>query len=329
MANPMNIGNGSDARSVTSHLAFTLNPLFRKGILTATNNAVVTRWVRRYGMSLGASRFVAGETLDECIAVLKSLNAQGLRVNTTILGEDTHDEATATLVTDAYINVLDRLADEQINGNIAVKLTHLGLNLTEDIAYRNIERLARHAETHSSFIRIDMEESIHVDATLRIYRRLREAGYDSVGTVLQAYLFRTDQDLTDLLPLNPNLRLVKGAYLEPDTIAFARKSDVDANYLRLAEGMLNGNGFTAIATHDERLIARVLDVAESRAIPRDRFEFQMLYGIRPQLQLDLVAKGYCVLVATPYGPDWYHYLMRRLAERPANIMFFTRNMVRR
>lgn len=324
---PERIASGE--RSLASRLAASLNPLFRKGILIATNNSVVTRTVRRYGMNLGASRFVAGETLDDCIVVLKRLNAEGLRVNTTILGEDTHDEATATAVTDAYANVLDRFADEQVNGNIALKLTHLGLNLGEDIAYQNVARLARHADTHNSSLRIDMEESTHVERTLRIYRRLREAGHDNVGTVLQAYLFRTDQDLIDLLPLNPNLRLVKGAYLEPDTIAFAKKSDVDANYLRLAERMFTGGGFTAIATHDERIIAHVIDVAERHAIPRDRFEFQMLYGIRPQLQLDLAAQGYRVLVATPYGPDWYHYLMRRLAERPANVLFFARNLARR
>jgi proline dehydrogenase len=280
-------------------------------------------------MKLGASRFVAGETLDECLPVLKRLNAQGLRVNTTILGEDVHDEATASAVTDAYVNVIDRLAEERVNGNVALKLTHLGLNLGEDIAYQNVERLVAHARTRQGFVRIDMEESTWVDATLRIFRRLREAGHENVGTVLQAYLFRTEQDLTDLLPLSPNLRLVKGAYLEPDRIAFANKSDVDKNYLRLAERMLDGSGFTAIATHDERIIAHVIDTAEHQAVPRDRFEFQMLYGIRPQLQLELVAKGYRVLVATPYGPDWYRYLMRRLAERPANLLFFVQNLLRR
>ena len=324
-----NLAATTPAQSMSSRAALALNPIFRKGILMATNNPLMTRSVRRYGMRLGASRFVAGETLDACIPILKMLNVQGLRVNTTILGEDVGDEAAAAAVADAYIEVLDRLAIEQVNGNVALKLTHLGLSLGEDVAYRNVARLVEHAATRNTFIRIDMEESAWVDATLSIYRRLREAGHDNVGTVLQAYIFRTEHDLTDLLPLHPNLRLVKGAYLEPDSIVFARKSDVDENYLRLAERMLAAGGFTAIATQDERIIEYVINLAEREAIPRERFEFQMMYGIRPQLQLDLVQQGYRVLVATPYGPDWYHYLMRRLAERPANVLFFARNLLRR
>jgi proline dehydrogenase len=315
--------------SLSSRIALTLNPVFRKGILVATNNSVVRKTVRKHGMKLGASRFVAGETLDECIAVLRGLNAKGLRVNTTILGEGVNDAATASLVTDNYAEVLSRLVSERIDGNVALKLTHLGLDLGEEIAYGNIERLVKHAVDLDAFIRIDMEESARVDSTLRLYKRLREAGYSNVGTVLQAYLYRTQQDLTDLLPYNPNLRLVKGAYLEPDSIAYPKKTDVDANYLRLADRMLDAGGFTAIATHDERIINYVIDKTTNAGTPRDLFEFQMLYGIRTQYQLDLAARGYRVLVATPYGPDWYYYLMRRLAERPANVLFFAKNMVRR
>jgi proline dehydrogenase len=315
--------------SVSSRIALTLNPVFRKGILVATNNGVVRSTVRKHGMKLGASRFVAGETLDQCITVLRGLNAKGLRVNTTILGEGVKDAATASLVTDNYAEVLSRLVSEEINGNVALKLTHLGLDLDEELAYGNIERLVKHAADLGTFIRIDMEESARVDVTLRLYKRLRDAGYSNVGTVLQAYLYRTQQDLTDLLPYAPNLRLVKGAYLEPDTIAYAKKSDVDDNYLRLADRMLDAGNFTAIATHDERIINHVIDKTTKEGTARDRFEFQMLYGIRTQYQLDLVAKGYRVLIATPYGPDWYYYLMRRLAERPANVLFFAKNMVRR
>jgi proline dehydrogenase len=306
-----------------------LNPVFRKGILVATHNRVIAKTVRRHGMRLGASRFVAGESLDECVRALRTLNEKGLRTNTTILGEGVNDEATAESVVTDYSEVLDRIATEGLVTNVALKLTHLGLDLGEDFAFQNLERLVAHATKHDNFIRIDMEESARVDATLRIYRRLRDAGYSNVGTVLQAYLFRTEQDLTELLPLKPNLRLVKGAYLEPPSIAFAKKSDVDANYVKLAERMLNESGFTAIATHDERIIEHVIAYAERNKVPRDRFEFQMLYGIRPQLQVELVRRGYQVLVATPYGPDWYFYLMRRLAERPANLMFFAQNLVRR
>lgn len=309
--------------------SLSLNPVFRKGILAATNNRVVARGVRSHGMRLGASRFVAGETLDECVQALRALNAKGLRTNTTILGEGVNDLATAETVVESYAEVLDRIAAEGLVTNIALKLTHLGLDLGEDVAFRNVEQLVAHAAKYGNFIRIDMEESTRVDSTLTIYRRLREARHDNVGTVLQAYLFRTDQDLTDLLPLKPNLRLVKGAYLEAPNIAFAKKADVNANYLKLADRMLCNCRFTAIATHDERIIDRVIEMTEEKQVPNDRFEFQMLYGIRTQLQVDLVNRGFRVLVATPYGPDWYYYLMRRLAERPANLMFFASNLVRR
>jgi proline dehydrogenase len=173
-----------------------------------------------------------------------------------------------------------------------------------------------------------MEQSRYVEATLRIYRRLRTEGIDNIGTVLQAYLRRTPDDLEALLPLAPNLRLVKGAYLEPEAVAYPRKNDVDKAYARLLERMLAGTGHTAIATHDERLIDHAIAFADEHGIERDRFEFQMLYGVRPQLQLDLVRRGYKVLVATPYGPEWYPYLMRRLGERPANLLFLLKNTLR-
>jgi proline dehydrogenase len=173
-----------------------------------------------------------------------------------------------------------------------------------------------------------MEQSQFVDATLRIYRRLRDDGYANVGTVLQSYLYRTPDDLESLLPLTPNLRLVKGAYLESAAIAYPRKSDVDAAYARLMEKMLSRAGHVAIATHDETLIERAIRYADEHAIARERFEFQMLYGVRPQLQLALAHRGYKVLVATPYGPEWYPYLMRRLGERPANLLFFLKNTLR-
>jgi proline dehydrogenase len=310
----------------SNKIATTLNPVFRKGILAATHNGVVRRGVGRWGMRLGAARFVAGETLDQCVPVLRGLNQKGLRTNTTLLGEGVKDEAMAAKVADAYIDVLDRIAAEKLTTNVALKLTHLGLDLGEELAFANVEKLVAHAAALGNFIRLDMEESARVDPTLRIYRRLRAAGHDNVGTVLQSYLYRTDQDLTDLLPLAPNLRLVKGAYLEPPCVAYPSTADVDAQYVKLAERMLRGCSFTAIATHDERIINQVIAFTEREGIGRDRFEFQMLYGIRPQYQIELVRQGYRVLVATPYGPDWYYYLMRRLAERPANLFFIASNL---
>ncbi|HKT45130.1 MAG TPA: proline dehydrogenase family protein [Gaiellaceae bacterium] len=294
----------------------------RSAILAAADSARVQRMVQTYGMRLGAGRFVAGETLDECIPVLRSLNDRGLYANTTLLGEGVRDEAEAAAVVAAYEEVIARL--DGMKANVALKLTHMGLDIDEELAYANVKRLVE----RGSFIRIDMEQSQFVDPTLRIYRRLREDGLDNVGTVLQAYLYRTGDDLAALAPLQPNLRLVKGAYLEPAEIAYPVKADVDAAYARLLEAMLGGGGYTAVATHDESLIEHAIRYADERGIDRDRFEFQMLYGVRPRLQQDLAARGYKVLVATPYGPEWYPYLMRRLGERPANLLFFVKNLVR-
>jgi proline dehydrogenase len=293
-------------------------------ILTAADNPQVRRLVSKHGMRLGGSRFVAGETMEDSIRALRELNGKGLWANTTLLGEAIRDEGEARAVADEYIVLVDRLAAEELRANVALKLTHLGLDIDEELAYENLRRIVG----RGSFIRIDMEQSAYVDATLRIYRRLREDGFDNVGTVLQAYLFRTADDLASLLPLRPNLRLVKGAYLEPPEVAYPHKADVDAAYVRLVETMLLGGGYTAIATHDEQIIEHAIRFADERRIPHDSFELQMLYGVRPQLQLALAARGYKVLVATPYGPEWYPYLMRRLGERPANALFLLRNLMR-
>ena len=306
-----------------------LNAALRKVILTAADNPQVRRVVSKHGMRLGGARFVAGETVDECVGVLRGLNERGLHANTTLLGEGVRDETAARAVTDDYVALVDRLVDEGLRANVALKLTHLGLELGEETAYANVRRIVERAQERSTFIRIDMEQSSFVDATLRTYRRLREEQLSAVGTVLQAYLYRTEHDLEDLLPLQPNLRLVKGAYLEPPDVAHPKKPDVDAAYVRLLETMLRGGGYTAIATHDESIVEHAIRFAEEHAVPRDTFEFQMLFGVRPQLQLDLVARGFKVLVATPYGPEWYPYLMRRLGERPANALFLLRNLARR
>jgi proline dehydrogenase len=306
-----------------------LNPIFRRLILAATYQPLVSRPVRKYGMRLGASRFVAGETFDECVAVLRSLNEQGFRTNTTLLGEGVDDATMADEVVESYIAILDRIAAERLNCNVALKLTHLGLDLDEEIGYANVERLVVHAAGVGNFIRIDMEDSPRVDATLRIYRKLRAAGHDNVGTVLQSYLYRTSDDLESLVPLRANLRIVKGAYLEPKSVAYPDKGDVDRQFIALMERMVTELPYTGIATHDDHIIDHMIGYIERRDIPRDCFEFQMLYGIRQQLQRQLVEQGYRVLIATPHGSEWYYYLMRRLAERPANLLFFARNAIRR
>jgi proline dehydrogenase len=306
-----------------------VNGALRKAILASSGSPRVRRFASRHGLRLGASRFVAGEDLDACVAVLRGLNERGLHANTTLLGEDVLDEAEARAVAEEYLAILTRLHEEELRANVALKLTHLGLDIAEELAYENVKGVVERAGELDNFIRIDMEYSALVDPTLRIYRRLRGAGLDNVGTVLQSYLYRTPQDLESLLPLAPNLRLVKGAYLEPESVAYPKKADVDTAYLRLVERSLTGGGYTAVATHDERMIEHALAFAEREGIGRDRFELQMLYGVRPQLQLDLVARGYKVLVAAPYGPEWFPFFTRRLAERPANLTFVVRNVLKR
>jgi proline dehydrogenase len=298
--------------------------MLRTAILAAADSPAIRRFVGRYGMRLGAARFVAGETLDEAVATLRRLNEQGLRTNTTLLGEHVTDPAETVKVVEQYEAALRRIQAEGLQTNIALKLTHLGVLRDEELAYANLERLVVEAARLGNFVRIDMEESALVDVTLRIYRRLREAGHDNVGTVLQSYLYRTPADLEALLPLQPNLRIVKGAYREPADVAYPRKADVDAAYRAIVERAVDAGGFTAVATHDEALIEHALGLGAGP----DRLELQMLYGVRMQLQLDLVRRGHRVLCAAPYGPDWYPYLMRRLAERPANLLFFVRNAIR-
>jgi proline dehydrogenase len=309
-------------------LTASLSALPRAAILRAADSRWLRRVVDRYGMRLGASRFVAGETLDDCVVVLRRLNDAGLHVNTTLLGEDIRSAEESAQVVAQYERILDRLAGEQLRANVALKLTHLGLAFAEEIAYANVERVVAHAGALGLFVRIDMEQSAYVEPTLRSYERLREGGHGNVGVVLQAYLHRAPSDLERLLPLAPNVRVVKGAYLEPPSVARPEKRDVDVAYVRLVERGLRGGAYVAVATHDERIIRHVRRFAEREGVARDRFEFQMLYGVRPALQRRLAAEGYKVLVATPFGPEWYPYLMRRLAERPANILFFLRNAVR-
>ena len=310
-------------------LRATVSTLSRSAILHAAESSRLQRLVQSHGKRVGAARFVAGETLDSCVAVLRKLNEAGLHANTTLLGEATPDAEGAAVVTAEYETIIERLVSERLKANVALKLTHLGLSFDEELAYANVERLVARAGELATFLRIDMEQSDYVEVTLRIYERLRDAGHEAVGTVLQSYLYRTMDDLERLLPRAPNLRIVKGAYLEPESIAYPEKADVDRKYVELVERGLRGGAYIAVATHDETIIRSVQAFAAREDIPRNRFEFQMLYGVRPGLQRSIAAEGYKVLVASPFGPDWYPYLMRRLAERPANLGFFLKNLVRR
>jgi proline dehydrogenase len=314
---------------VSGRIGGAVNAGLRKVILGSSQSRPVKRVASRHGMRLGASRFVAGETFDECVEVLRGLNKQGLYANTTLLGEDVLDEAATAVVVDEYLRILERINAERLRVNVALKLTHLGLDLREELAAANVRTIVDRARDLGNFVRIDMEYSAAVDSTLRIYRALRDDGLDNVGVVLQSYLYRAPQDLEDLLPLRPNLRLVKGAYLEPPSVAHPKKEDVDAAYVAMMETSLRGEGYTAIATHDGAMIEHAISFTEREGIGRDRFEFQLLYGVRPQLQLDLAARGYKVLVATPFGPEWFPFFTRRLAERPANLLFLAKNLFAR
>jgi proline dehydrogenase len=302
--------------------------MMRAALLGAAGNQRLARFVTKHGKRFGAYRFVAGVTIDEFMEAVKRANAAGFCVASGLLGEDVTSAESAREAAGAYVVILQRLAAQHADANVALKLTHLGLAIDRELAYANVRLVCGAAAATNNFVRIDMEQSAYTDATLEIYRRLRADGVSNVGTVLQAYLYRTNEDLDGLLPLRPNLRLVKGAYLEPAAIAFPEKHDVDANYFKLISTSLKGGGFTAIATHDAAIIEQAIAFAEAHGVARESFEFQMLYGVRPSLQKALLAKGYRVRIAIPFGAQWYPYFMRRLAERPANVFFFLSSLWR-
>jgi proline dehydrogenase len=305
----------------------TADRALRGAILAAASNSLVRQAVSRYGMQLGAKRFVAGETADDFLRATREVNARGFAVAGSILGESVADRASANAAADDYCALLRTFAADGYDANVAFKLTHVGLEIDPELAFDNAARIAQAAGETGNTVRIDMEQSRLVDDTLRIYRRLRER-WSGVGFVLQSYLFRSRSDLETLLPLQPSVRIVKGAYLEPPSVAFASKRDVDENYLALAESALSHAGYTAIATHDPAIVARVEEIVEGRRLPkRGRFEFQMLYGISTPLARRLLERGYRVRLSVPFGSDWFPYLMRRLAERPANLAFFLKGAI--
>lgn len=301
----------------------------RTAILAAAGNGLVRRAVSRYGMRLGAKRFVAGETAGEFLTVARDANARGFAVACGILGEGVRDRAEAGEVADRYCALLRTFAERGIDANVAFKLTHVGLDLDPELAFDNAARIAQTAHDTGNTMRLDMEQSSYVDATLAIYRRLR-AQWPCVGFALQSYLLRSRADLAAALPLQPNVRLVKGAYLEPPSVAYARKRDVDDNFVELASLALSHDGYTAIATHDPAIVERVEAIVRAGALPlRGRFEFQLLYGIGAPLARSLQSRGYRVRLAIPFGGEWFPYLMRRLAERPANLAFFLKGALSR
>jgi len=282
------------------------------------------------GHALGrrmAARFIAGEELDTALEVIRRLNAEGFMVTLDLLGESVEEACEAEAACQAYVRLLDRLAAEGLNSHVSVKLTQLGLAIDEELACRHLSLLSECAARHHNFVRVDMEGSAFTESTLRVFRAVN-APRDVVGAVIQSYLYRSEKDVEELLKCGARIRLVKGAYDEPREIAFQRKKDVDRNYARLMARMLSSGIYHAIATHDERLIGEARNYARAHNIPPDRYEFQLLYGIRRDLQRDLLRQGQRVRLYVPYGQQWYSYFMRRLAERPANMLFLLRNLFR-
>lgn len=279
-----------------------------------------------------ARRFVAGETLDDGIASIRSVNASGMLATVDYLGEHVTNEAEATVNADEYIRALQAIQQAGVKANVSVKLTAMGLAVDDEFCYRNVRRIVQKAKELGNSVRIDMEDSLVTDRTLAIYRRLR-GEFDNVGVVIQAYLYRSQDDVRQLMAEGyAHLRLCKGAYDEPPSVAFQKKADVDRNMVELIKLMLQGQPdhpgtYPAVASHDHMIINWTKAYAHHHHIAADRFEFQMLYGIRRDLQQELADQGYRMRIYIPYGTRWYPYFMRRLAERPANVLFFMRALV--
>ena len=272
-------------------------------------------------------RFVAGEELADAVNAIRRLNSNGINASFDHLGESITSEAETRQEVNEYLHVLDSIRDNRLDSNVSVKLTQLGLDVSQELCYSNTRMIVEAALRNSNFVRIDMEDSTKTDATLQVFKRLR-AEFENVGIVIQSYLYRSEKDTEELLSLGARIRLCKGAYKEPPEVAFPKKADVDANYVKLMRMLLPSGIYHGIATHDEKMIASTIEFAKQQAIPPENFEFQMLYGIRRDLQEKLVREGYRMRVYVPYGHYWYPYFMRRLAERPANMWFVLRNMLR-
>jgi proline dehydrogenase len=302
--------------------------MLRTILLKLSENKRLAAWSMKNGVSRRvAQRFVAGETLDDAIAAARALNAAGFPVSLDLLGENVLDRDGAVRAAETYVAMFDRIAAEKLDGNISLKLTQLGLDLDAGLCEASLLRIADSAAGRRNFVRVDMEGSPYTQRTVDLVRRVR-ARTDAVGTVIQSYLFRSEKDVRDLIAAGCRVRLVKGAYKEPAEIAFPAKADVDANFVSLMKILLPSGIYHAIATHDPRMISATKEFAAAQGIGKDKFEFQMLYGIRTDLQRGLLSEGYRVRVYIPFGTDWYPYFMRRLAERPANLTFFMRNLFR-
>lgn len=304
--------------------------MLRSSLLYLSNQPRVFRFVRNNKLAKKfASRFVAGETLDEALAAVRQLNAQNITASLDLLGESVTNEREAQGTGREYLTILDRIHELNLNANVSLKLTALGLDISEELCVSVMHDVLDRARQYDTFVRLDMEGSNYTDRTLSLfYDRLYPAYKDNVGIVLQSYLYRTWSDVERAVQAKCRVRICKGAYKEPASVAFPEKKEVDENYLKCARELIEHGHYPGIATHDPAIIDSIKRFVAEHGIDRSRFEFQMLYGVRRDLQQQLVREGYGMRVYVPFGTQWYPYLMRRLAERPANVAFITGNVVR-
>jgi proline dehydrogenase len=307
--------------------------MMRSILLWLSRNKTVRGWLTSWGFARRAARrFVAGETIEEAIMAIRELSALGITATLDHLGENVETADDATRATEDYLKALDAIGASGVQSHVSVKLTALGLDLGDKLCYANVKRILAKAKEIGTLVTIDMESTEYTDRTLMLFRDLRRE-FNNVGIVIQAYLYRSEADITALCKEGTHVRLCKGAYKEPPVHAFPKKADVDASYVRLTKMLLSPEAranktFGAIATHDIKMIAATRQYSQDQLVPRDEFEFQMLHGIRRDLQKELAADGYGMRVYVPYGTEWYPYFMRRLAERPANIWFIASNFFR-
>jgi len=294
-------------------------------------SAVLKRLASRYGMRKPTSfarRFIAGETIDEAIAAGRAIEMRGLMLTLDHLGESVANLAEAETATREYLDIIEAVMHAGIGRNLSLKLTQLGLDVDKATAVDNLRKVLERAAPAGFFVRIDMENSLYTEVTLEIFETLWQHGYRDMGVVLQSALYRSEEDLRRLNALGARIRLVKGAYQEPNSVAFQKKEDVDAAYARMLKVLITDGRYPAIATHDPAMIALARTWAAERGVAPDRFEFQLLYGIRRDLQAKLVKDGYRVRVYVPFGREWFPYFMRRLGERPSNVAFVVRGLTR-
>jgi proline dehydrogenase len=275
------------------------------------------------------TRFVAGDTVDEVIPIIREINRENGTASFDHLNESVESAAEAEREVTEYLNILAKIDEQKVRSNVSIKLTQFGLGLDPELAYRNARRVVEEAHRRGNFVRVDMEDSSVTQTTIDIFKRLRaEFGLNDVGIVLQSYLYRTFADAQDLIKLPARIRICKGAYFEPPEVAYVEKKDVDANYVKVMQLLLSSGIYHGIATHDPKMIDATIDFAQREGVGKEKYEFQMLFGVRRDLQRQLARDGFNIRVYVPYGKHWYPYFMRRLAERPANIWFVLKNLAK-